>query len=88
MSEIEEIDHIIVGELDKASTSKTQREQIASDHKIAAYLAASQERARMALDIYKDEDGIKKAELAEMTGPSAMENFYDKVRETKAYHRR
>lgn len=87
MEEIEEIDSIIVTELD-GPTAKSQRDQITSDHKIASYLVASQGRAQTCVDIYKDEDGLKKAELALMTGPETMTNFYDQLRETKAYHRR
>ena len=87
LEDIEEVDRLIVKELD-SDAAKTQREQITSDHKIASYLRAAEARARTCLGIYKDEDGVKKAELELMTGPNALTNFYDQLRESKAYHRR
>jgi hypothetical protein len=87
LADVEDIDRMIVSELASAS-AKTQREQILSDHRVASYLAASQERARTCLEIYKDEDGVHQAELAAMTGPDALNAFYDALKESKAYHRR
>jgi len=87
LEDLEAIDGFIVDELD-SGRAKTQREHIVSDHKIATYLNAAKERAQTCLDIYKDEDGLKKTEIDQMTGPNALTNFYDQLRETKAYHRR
>jgi splicing factor 3A subunit 3 len=87
LEDIEELDRLVVAELD-GSSAKTQREQITSDHKLATILRASHERARMCLDLYKDEDGLRKAEVESMSGPVALANFYDQLRSTKEYHRR
>lgn len=40
------------------------------------------------VDLYEDRDGLRKAEVASLTGPNEFMEFYSRLRQIKEFYRR
>jgi len=69
---------------------KTVKDAVYQRHLVGACVERMIDRNKQLVDLYRDEDSLKKEEIAAMggSGPTAFTNFYDRLRELKEYHRK
>ncbi|KXS15098.1 hypothetical protein M427DRAFT_112107 [Gonapodya prolifera JEL478] len=84
--EIERVEDAAVAEL--MLKPKAHREKLAVEHKVAKFLERIHSRSRFLLDLYKDEDGSRKTEIAAMSTPNEFTEFYNRLKSIKDIHRR
>ncbi|CAM9482241.1 unnamed protein product [Ascophyllum nodosum] len=65
---------------------RTQKERVAQQHRISNLLNGSTERSVGLHEIYEDEDGSMRTEVASMRGQKVMDTFYSRLKETWSYH--
>lgn len=84
--ECERVESALVDEL--LLKKQTQRDQINSDHRgrglLERYLVCNDSL----LTLYEDKDGMRKEEIAALSGPNEFAEFYSRLRTIKDYHRR
>lgn len=75
--------------------TKNARNGVASEHALKYLCDASQLKAKTALEIYQDKDGMRTDDINALAGQrgdkkqgDVWTSFYDKVKEVKDYHRR
>ncbi|TNN47896.1 Splicing factor 3A subunit 3 [Liparis tanakae] len=66
----------------------TLREQINSDHRTRAMLDRYMEVSGNLRDSYEDKDGMRKDELAAISGPNEFAEFYNRLKHIKEFHRK
>ncbi|MEQ2252851.1 Splicing factor 3A subunit 3 [Ilyodon furcidens] len=66
----------------------TLREQINSDHRIRAMLDRYMEVSANLRDSYEDKDGMRRDELAAISGPNEFAEFYNRLKHIKEFHRK
>lgn len=74
---------------------KNTRIGVSCDHAVKYLVDASQQKCKIAVDIYQDKDGMRTDDINALAGQRADKksgdvwtSFYDKVKEVKDYHRR
>lgn len=70
----------------KRSTT-TQRERVAQGWKLHDLIQRSVDKSNDALRIYRDDSKLRQEEISRMSNEEAVDDFYDKLREIKQYHR-
>lgn len=75
--------------------SKNVRPTVSCEHALKYLCDASQQKAKTALEIYQDKDGMRSDDIKALAGErgdkkqgDVWTSFYDKVKEVKDYHRR
>eukprot|EP00929_Paragymnodinium_shiwhaense_P013181 TRINITY_DN121038_c0_g1_i1.p1 TRINITY_DN121038_c0_g1~~TRINITY_DN121038_c0_g1_i1.p1 ORF type:complete len:531 (-),score=172.61 TRINITY_DN121038_c0_g1_i1:68-1660(-) len=77
--------------MDKAKNNKPG---VSCEHALKYLIDSSQLKAKTALEIYQDKDGMRADDIASLAGQrggksgDVWTSFYDKVKEVKDYHRR
>ncbi|XP_064473083.1 splicing factor 3A subunit 3-like [Ornithodoros turicata] len=66
----------------------TNRDQINSDHRLRALLDRHMECTTSLKELYEDRDGLRKEEIASLSGPNEFAEFYSRLRAIKEFHRR
>ncbi|KAG8005014.1 Splicing factor 3A subunit 3 [Nibea albiflora] len=66
----------------------TLREQINSDHRTRAMLDRYMEVSANLRDSYEDKDGMRRDELAAISGPNEFAEFYNRLKQIKEFHRK
>uniref|UniRef100_A0A665TGG2 Matrin-type domain-containing protein n=1 Tax=Echeneis naucrates TaxID=173247 RepID=A0A665TGG2_ECHNA len=66
----------------------TLRDQINSDHRTRAMLDRYMEVSANLRDSYDDKDGMRKDELAAISGPNEFAEFYNRLKQIKEFHRK
>jgi len=66
----------------------TQKEQINSDYRVHLLLSRHSEVSEKLKLLYEDEDGLRKEEIASISGPNEFAEFYGRLRMVKQYHRK
>ncbi|KAF3833618.1 hypothetical protein F7725_024822 [Dissostichus mawsoni] len=66
----------------------TLREQINSDHRTRAMLDRYMDVSLTVRDSYEDKDGMRKDELAAISGPNEFAEFYNRLKQIKEFHRK
>lgn len=64
------------------------RETINSDHRLKALLDQYVISSERLVDLYEDRDGLRKAEVASLTGPNEFTEFYTRLRQIKDFYRK
>ncbi|KAK2187214.1 hypothetical protein NP493_175g03008 [Ridgeia piscesae] len=67
---------------------KTNREQINSDTRLRQLLDRSMETGGELRDLYEDKDGLRKEEIAALSGPNEFAEFYSRLKIIKDFHRK
>lgn len=67
---------------------KTHREQINSDQRLRQLLDRYMECAGELRDLYEDKDGLRKEEVAALSGPNEFAEFYSRLKGIKDFHRK
>jgi hypothetical protein len=92
--DLESIDKAISLLLQEKTTTKTPARQVSCDTCISYLITQSQKKAKEVEDLLEDKDGMKKEEVDQLAGvrvgkpQDVWMNFYDKVKESKDYHRK
>ncbi|CAN0070527.1 unnamed protein product, partial [Phaeothamnion confervicola] len=84
--DIEAYERAVIEEL--KSKPKSHKQRVLQQHRVAALLDEAAERSRGLHDLYKDEDGTLKEEIAAMRGRDALKSFGERTKETLNYHAR
>ncbi|KAJ3017850.1 Splicing factor 3A subunit 3 [Thoreauomyces humboldtii] len=84
--EIERVEQAIVDE--RVTKPKAHKDRLVQDSRVNGLLERIQSRSRSLLDLYWDEDGFRKAEIATITGTSDFGEFYSRLKDIKDYHRK
>jgi len=86
--EIERLQRSLIDEMKRAP--KTHKDNVIQSHKVNTTLERIVEASKRLERIYEDKDGSRREEIASIggTGPSLYSLFYERLRETKDYHRR
>lgn len=66
----------------------TNREQINSDHRLKILLDRYMECTSTLKELYEDKDGLRKEEIAALSGPNEFAEFYSRLRAIKEFHRK
>ncbi|XP_013386283.1 splicing factor 3A subunit 3 [Lingula anatina] len=69
-------------------TTKTHREKINSDQRLRQLLDRHVECSGELKDLYEDKDGMRKEEVAALTGPNEFAEFYSRLKGIKEFHRK
>ncbi|XP_065188401.1 splicing factor 3A subunit 3-like [Sycon ciliatum] len=64
------------------------KERINSDHRVDQYLRRYQECTDTLHDLYEDNDGLRKKEIAALSGPNELAEFYTRLRHIRDWHRK
>lgn len=64
------------------------REAINSDHRLKLLLDQYMVSTERLVDLYGDRDGLRKQEVASLTGPNEFTEFYSRLRQIKEFYRR
>lgn len=67
---------------------KSQREEINSDHRLRHLLDRHIEDTEEIRDLYEDKDGLRKEEVAALSGPNEFAEFYVRLKGIKDFHRK
>merc|ERR1719486_505712 len=74
---------------------KNARPNVSCEHALKYLVETSQKKCATAVEIYKDEDGMRTDDINALAGQRADKkqgggwtSFYDKIKEVKDYHRR
>ncbi|KAI9006135.1 hypothetical protein BC832DRAFT_556216 [Gaertneriomyces semiglobifer] len=68
--------------------AKAHKERLIQEHRVAKILDRMQQRGQFLLDLYSDEDGLRKKEINAITGTKDLGEFYARLREIKEHHRK
>lgn len=93
--DLETIEKSLSRLLQEKQQSKVASKQVSCDTRIAYLIYEAQRKARIVIEAVEDKDGMKKEEVDTLAGARSNKpagdvwmNFYDKIKETKDYHRR
>ncbi|XP_070568018.1 splicing factor 3A subunit 3-like [Ptychodera flava] len=64
------------------------RDNINSDHRVKMLLDRSMECSSMLRDLYEDKDGLRKEEIQALSGPNEFQEFYNRLKVIKEFHRK
>ncbi|XP_078001473.1 splicing factor 3A subunit 3-like [Glandiceps talaboti] len=64
------------------------RDQINSDHRVRMLLDRSMDDAATLRDLYEDKDGLRKEEIQALSGPNEFQEFYNRLKVIKEFHRK
>lgn len=64
------------------------REQINSDHRQKQLLNRHIDCSKNLRDLYEDKDGLRKEEIAALSGPNEFAEFYSRLNNIREFHRR
>ncbi|XP_044742309.1 splicing factor 3A subunit 3 [Chrysoperla carnea] len=64
------------------------RDAINSDHRLKMLLEQYMTSTSNLRELYEDKDGLRKQEVASLTGPNEFHEFYGRLRQIKDFHRR
>lgn len=64
------------------------REQINSDHRLKMLLDQYMESTHKLKELYEDKDGIRKDEVAALSGPNEFSEFYSRLKTIREFYRR
>lgn len=64
------------------------KDRLNRDHQIAGFLARIHEQSQKLLEVYKDAEGLRTAEVQSLSAGDPMEDFYKQLEEVKDFHRR
>ena len=84
--DMERIERLIVEEFKRET--KTHKDKLLQGYKVRQMLDTLQQRATSLTSIYDDADGARKQEIAALRGDNVFSNFYDRLKDTRDYHRR
>uniref|UniRef100_T1J1H1 Matrin-type domain-containing protein n=1 Tax=Strigamia maritima TaxID=126957 RepID=T1J1H1_STRMM len=66
----------------------SHREQVNADHRLKMLLDRYTECTLNLKDLYEDKDGLRKEEVAALSGPNEFAEFYSRLKAIKDFHRR
>jgi splicing factor 3A subunit 3 len=66
----------------------SHRDSLNSDHRVRAMLDRYTECSRTLLELYEDKDGLRREEVAALSGPNEFQEFYSRLKQIKEFHRR
>lgn len=66
----------------------SNREQINSDHRMRQLLDRHMEDSVGLLELYDDRDGLRKEEVAALSGPNEFGEFYSRLKQIRDFHKR
>lgn len=64
------------------------REQINSDHRLKMLVDHYMDSTYQLKELYEDKDGLKKEEVAALSGPNEFTEFYNRLKSIKEFYRR
>jgi len=67
---------------------KTHKEKINSDHRTKQLLDRYMECSSELRDLYEDKDGLRKEEVAALSGPNEFAEFYSRLKSIREFHRK
>jgi len=67
---------------------KTNREQINSDHRSKILLDHFITATEAVKEVYEDKDGLRKEEVAALSGPNEFAEFYSRLKTIKDFHKK
>ncbi|KAK2159607.1 hypothetical protein LSH36_150g05032 [Paralvinella palmiformis] len=67
---------------------KTFREQINADHRLKLLLDRHTDCSAELRDLYEDKDGLRKEEIAALSGPNEFAEFYTRLKSLKDFHKK
>ena len=84
--DMERLERLIVTEFKRET--KTHKEKLLQGYRVRQMLDTLQQRAKSLTSVYGDADGARKQEIASLRGDNVFSNFYDRLKDTRDYHRR
>ncbi|XP_045118430.1 splicing factor 3A subunit 3-like [Portunus trituberculatus] len=66
----------------------SHREVINSDHRHRLLLDRYVESSQHLADLYEDKDGLRKEEVAALSGPNELAEFYNRLKQIKEFHKK
>ncbi|KAK9814485.1 hypothetical protein WJX72_006646 [[Myrmecia] bisecta] len=84
--EMELLERLIVR--DFHTEAKSHKERLYQNHRVRAKLDQMQTLATRLAQVYHDDDGARKEEIAALRGENMYSTFYDRLKEVRDYHRR
>lgn len=84
--DMERLERLIVAEFKRET--KTHKEKLLQGYRVRQMLDTLQQRAKSLTTVYDDADGARKQEIASLRGDNVFSNFYDRLKDTRDYHRR
>lgn len=72
---------------DLVAETKTVKERILQESKVHARLEKLEGSAKLIIERYDDEDGVRRQELDEITGDDVFTTFYEKLRGIRRHYR-
>uniref|UniRef100_A0A061SF95 Splicing factor 3A subunit 3 n=2 Tax=Tetraselmis sp. GSL018 TaxID=582737 RepID=A0A061SF95_9CHLO len=84
--EVERLERLIVKAL--KNEARTHKEKLSQNHKVRKILDVMQDKSAKLAKIYHDDDNARKEEINSMAGENVFSIFYDKLKETREYHKR
>merc|ERR1712008_37627 len=76
----------LVGE--KMASKKTHKDTLNSDHRQRAMVDRYMTCSGLLKEIYEDKDGQRREEVAKLSGPNEIAEFYERLKQIKEFHRR
>ena len=73
---------------EKLLKKPTVKERINSDHRVDQFLRRYQACTESLHDLYDDKDGLRKKEIAALSGPNELGEFYTRLRHIRDWHRK
>ena len=64
------------------------RDRINSDHRLRLLLDRHLDCSQTLKDLYEDKDGVRKEEVAALSGPNEFAEFYNRLKTIKDFHKR
>lgn len=61
---------------------------INSDHRHRILLDRYVESSQHLADLYEDKDGLRKEEVAALSGPNELAEFYNRLKQIKEFHKK
>jgi splicing factor 3A subunit 3 len=82
--DLEALERAAVAQLDEKP--RTTKQRVEQQHRLSNLLEAMAARNGELSSFYEDDEGAFKADVEQMKGKDALKTFYEKVKETWAYH--
>ena len=64
------------------------RETINSDHRLRILSDRCVESTQHLRDLYEDKDDLRKEEVAALSGPNELAEFYNRLKQIKEFHKK
>ena len=84
--ELERLQDALVAE--KLHKTASHREHINSEHRAFVLYERLQQCTTNLISNYDDKDGIRKREIDQIGGPNEFQEFYNRLRKLKDYHKK